>query len=82
MAYFCFITGQSHLWKDAFVANVLLGHVKPRKLLEKPLESIQLSLKLPEILFIIVYSSLAKQVAILQDVQLPQTRHRPIVLLQ
>ena len=82
MAYFCFITGQSHLREDAFVADVLLGHVKPRELLEKPLESAQLSLKLPEILFIIGYSSLAKHVAVLQDVQLPQTRHRSIVLLQ
>jgi len=80
--YFCLIAGHSHLWEDAFVSDVLLGHVKTRELLDKPLEFAQFSLELLEILFVVVYNSLAKHVAVLQNIQLPQIRHRPIVLLQ
>lgn len=82
MMYFCLITWHSHLREDAFVSDVLLGHVKTRELLDKPLEFVQLRLKLLEVLSVVVYSSVAKHVTVLQNVQLPQTRHRPIVLLQ
>ena len=80
--YFCLIIGHSHLWEDAFVSNILLGHVETWKLLDEPLEFAQFSLKLLEIFSVVVYNSLAKHVAVLQNIQLPQARHRPIVLLQ